>query len=424
MKKADTFYPGLDKIFLKALDYPAFSRPEYFIREQTKSGWSKGIFLNALMEMYHHYVMVLQITSNAQKSRLKKMQLELPANFGLDLQKETSGEINGTLTAAMLEDLKYSILNAFRIGRAEPVFDAYQIVAMCERMFLYIIAEFRKQVQKTTHAKYLADTRRKEGQLIDGEPEYIIYHYNIISDAPVVDFIRFRNEVRKLNLHAINPEELKAMLKPLYSAGVEIVELWNNQLQPIEVAPNSEALKKVIHDQILITFDPEEWVIWTHNIYSPDDFYREPSRHFLNQDFAAFAAKVANFISGEILKKNASKDIQKTGQKEYEDFDDLFINPTHKSPCYDLLHNAELIGPKRNYTGNLKSAFAIWAKELIINNIIVYTSDQVLTKLLNRKFQGLNMSPTVFRTPSPKARKSFQHGFKKRMKQLSQVSQL
>lgn len=423
MKKSDTFYPGLDIVFLKALDYPAFTRPEYFIREQTKSGWSKGIFLNALMEMYHHFVMVLQITSNAQKSRLKKAQLALPENFGLDLQKETSGELEGTLTAVMLEDLKYSIINAFRIGRAEPVFDSYQVIAMCERMFLYIRAEFSKQVQKTSNAKYLSDRRKKEGQVIEGDPEYIIYHYNIISDAPVIDFIRFRNEVRKLNLHAVNPDELKDMLKPLYSAGVEIVELWNNQLQPIEVAPNGEALKKIIHDQILITFDPEEWVIWTHNIYSPDDFYREPSRHFLNQDFAAFAAKVANFISGEILKKNHSKDVQKTGQTEYEDFDDLFINPTHKSPCYGLLQNAELIGSKRNYTGNLKSAFAIWARELIIHNIIVYTSDQVLTKLLNRKFQGLNMSAAVFRTTSPKARKSFQNVFKKGMKQLSQASQ-
>ena len=424
MRTADSIFPDMDLVFLKALNYPDFARPEYFIREQEKSGWSKGVFLHTLMGMHDHFSMSLQITTSAQKGRLKKENRHLPENFGLDLEKESKGQVKGTLTKKMLADLRYSIVNAYRIGKPEPSFDSYQVIAICERMFIYIRSQFNEQVKKTGNAWYLADRQRKEGQTIKGAPEYIIYHYNIISDAPVIDFTRFRNEVRKLLLNSINPSELKTMLQPLYTVGIEIVNLWNEKLQPIEVAPNEEELRKVIRDQRLITFDPEEMVIWTHNIYSPEDYYREPSKHFMNQDFVAFAAKVANLISAEVLKNSNAKKDQKVEHKAYEDFNDLFINPDHVIPCYELLKEEELVGDKGNYTGKLKSAFCLWANELRTKKIISYVPDQVLTKLLNRKFEGLDMDNSNFRTALTKAKRTYKSKFSKAMDKLSQSSQL
>lgn len=423
MATIDNIYPNIDLVFLKALNYPDFSRPEYFIKEQEKSGWSKGIFLRALMVIQEHFSMQLEMTTSAQKGKLKKEGRELPENFGLELEKESKGEVKGILTKKILEDLRYSIINAYRIGRQEPIFDSYQIIAYCERMFIYIRSQFNEQIKKTGNAWYLAERKRKEGQHIEGNPEYIIYHYNIISEAPVVDFQRFRNEVRKLLLNSLNPSELATMLKPLHTVGIEIVDLWNNHLQPIEVAANEEDLKKIIYDQRLITFDPEEMVIWTRNIYSPEDYYREPSKHFLNQDFVAFAAKVVNLISGEILKKVSVKEIQKLQQKEYEDFNDLFINPDHIIPCFELLRQEELIGEKSNYTGKLKSAFCLWANELRTKQVINYVPNELLTKLLNQKFEGLNMHSSNFRTPLTNASRKYKSKFSKAMDKLSQPSQ-
>lgn len=424
METADNIYPDMDLVFLKALNYPDFARPEYFIHEQEKSGWSKGVFLHTLMGMHEHFSISLQMSTSAQKGRLKKDNKELPEGFGLDLEKESKGHVQGTLTEKMLEDLRYSIINAYRIGKPGPSFDSYQVIAICERMFIYIRSQFNEQVKKTGNARYLADRQRKEGQTIEGNPEYIIYHYNIISEAPVIDFTRFRNEVRKLLLNSINPSELTTMLRPLYTVGVEIVNLWNSKLQPIEVAPNKEELKKVIRDQRLITFDSEEMVIWTHNIYSPEDYYREPSKYFMNQDFAAFAAKVANLISAEVLKEDDAKKHQKAAHNDYEDFDDLFIDPAHATPSYALLKEAELVGDKRNFLGKLKSAFCLWAIELRNKKIISYVPDQVLTKLLNRKFEGLDMNSSNFRTALTTAARKYKSKFSKAMERLSQSSQI
>lgn len=424
MGTADSIYPDMDLVFLKALNYPDFARPEFFIREQEKSGWSKGVFLHTVMGMHDHFSMSLQITTSAQKGRLKKENRELPKGFGLNLEKESKGQVKGTLTKKILEDLRYSIIKAYGIGKPEPFFDSYQVIAICERMFIYIRSQFNEQIKKTGNTQYLADRQRKEGQTIEGDPEYIIYHYNIISDAPVIDFTRFRNEVRKLLLNSNNPSELTTMLRPLYTVGIEIVNLWNNKLQPIEVAPNEEKRRKVIRDQRLITFDPEEMVIWTRNIYSPEDYYREPSKHFMNQDFAAFAAKVANLISAEVLKEDNAKKDQKVEDKVYEDFDELFIDRANILPCYSILKDEDLIGDKDNYIGKLKSAFCLWAIELKTKKLINYASDEVLTKLLNRKFDGLNMNSSNFRTALTTATRKYKSKFSKSMERLSQSSQV
>lgn len=424
MVNSDNIYPDLKLVFLKALTYPEFARPEYFIQEQKKSGWSKGVFLHSLMNVHEHFAVNLQIVTNVERSRLKKLNREVPESFGLDLNELSGGQVKGKLTKKILEDLRYAIINAYRIDKPQPVFDSYQIISFCEKMFIYIRGQFKEQIQKTSNAGYLAERQRKQGRTIEGRPEYIVYHYNIISDAPVVDFQAFRNEVRKLLLNSINPAELKTILKPLHVLGIEIVNLWNAKLQRVEYPSTDEKRELVIRDQKLIEFEYEEMTIWTRNTNSQEDFHREPNRHFMNQDFAFFAANVANLIAGEVLKEKGAKKEQKAEYKEPEDFDDLFKNPKQITPAYDILKKEELIGETGNYLGGLKSAFCVWVIELGNKGIIDYASDKTLTKLLNQRFKGLDMHDSNLRATSPKANKLYKSKFSKAMKELSQLSQL
>lgn len=424
MNAEDIIYPELGQVFLIALNYPEYARPEYYIKEQLKSDWSKGVFLRALLDWHEHYNMKLQIKSSHRKGQLKKEGRTLPEDFGLDLEEETKGKVEGKLTKKVLEDLRYAIQYAYKLNKEPPVFDSYQIISFCERILIFIKAQFNEQIKKTSSAKYTAERFRKEGQEVKGNPEYIIYTFNIISDAPVADFHRFRNEVRKLLLNSANPSELNSVLKPLYNISVEIVDLWNNKLQPIEVAQTEEERDRFVMDRRLITFDPYEMRIWHHNIYSPDDFYREQSEHFMNQDFAGFAAKVANLISGEVIKQSKVKKKVDPQVDEYDDLDELFSKPHYRKPCYEVLRDVGLIGENEGYIGNLKSAFCIWANELKIARLIKPVTDVVVTELMNRKFNGLKMDSSNFRTSLTKGSKLYKAEFKKVFTALSQPSQV
>ena len=68
-----------------------------------------------------------------------------------------------------------------------------------------------------------------------------------------------------------------------------------------------EGKGKAVRDQMLITFDDKTSQIWIRNTDDKEDFYKEPSEHFWNSDFAVFASNVANLISAEVLKEGISK---------------------------------------------------------------------------------------------------------------------
>ena len=420
MKTDNVIYPELDLVFLRALNYPEYARPEYYIKEQAKSGWSKGVFLRSLLDIHEWYSIKLRIRTSQKKRAFEKENRKLPEDFGLDLEEETNGEVKGKLTKKVLEDLRYAVQYAYKFDKKQPEFDSYQILTFCERILQFIKAQFNEQIQKTSSAKFLAEKFRKEGQEIDGNPEYVIYSYDIISDAPVANIYRFRNEVRKLLLNSSHPEELKTILKPLEILSVEIVNIWNTRLQPIEVAESEEERNKHIRDRRLITFDPDDMKIWHHNIYSPDDFHREPSSHFLNQDFAKFAANVANLITGEVLKNTKTEDEVKATGTVFEDLDELFIKAHYITPSYLILKDEVLIGDNNQYIGNLKSAFCVWAIQMRNLNIIHPVNDGIITSLLNKKFQGLNMNSSNFRTSLTKAKRKYENVFKQKLKKLSQ----
>jgi|GEM_PF-5262793 len=223
--------PNIHLIFLQAIEYPDYARPEFFIKEQLKSGWSRAVYLQTLLMVYEFYDMKLTIYSSKERNDLKKQNKKLPDDFGLDLDKETNGIQKGKLTKKVLEDLRFAVQQAYKIDSPKPEFNSFEVFAFCERILLFIKGQFEDQIRKNSSARFVADKYRNQGHLIEGNPEYLVYHYNIISEAPLVDYHRFRNEVRKLLLTSINPEELKIILQPLRELSIKIVDLWNKQLQ-------------------------------------------------------------------------------------------------------------------------------------------------------------------------------------------------
>ena len=65
--KNSFIYSQVERVFLKALNYPDYARPEYFIKEQEKSGWSKGVFLRTLLDTHEHYSLRLQVYTGQQE---------------------------------------------------------------------------------------------------------------------------------------------------------------------------------------------------------------------------------------------------------------------------------------------------------------------------------------------------------------------
>lgn len=413
--------PNIHLTFLQAIEYPDYARSEFFIKEQLKSGWSRDVYLSTLLRVYESYKIKLDIYSSKEKNELAKKGRKLPDDFGLDLAQETNGIQKGKLDKKVLEDLAYAVRQAYKIDKPKPEFNSYEIIAFCERILIFIRSQFEEQIKKTGIAHVIAEQHKKEGGEIKGVPVYRIYHYSIISDAPIADYYQFRNEIRKLLLTSQNPEELETILRPLFDLSVKIVDLWNSKLHFIEepkVEPNEDT-ETAIREQRLITFDHQKLEIWNKNIFDDDDFLRETTVHFFNRDLAVFASRVANLISGEVL-KDWNK--YKLKEKKYASFDELFIDSSIAGKCYKLLIDEQFIDTDFNYRGNLKSIACLWVKELGRASLIIHQKDSVYLDLLNKKFKGLNLSLAVFRKHSGKAKQLHERNFRVQLSQIAQLS--
>ena len=412
--------PDLGPLFLQALEFPTHARPEVYMKAQKKSGWSKAVFLRTLLNEWEHYDTVWQIHANKERTDLRKQGNKLPEDFGVDLEKETNGKQKGKLTRKALEDLRFAVEQAYKFEVPDPVFDSFQIIAFCERLLLFIKGQYEEQIMPYHSVNFVVERLKKAGHRIKGNPTHVVYHYNIITDAPVGDFYRFKTEVRKLLLNSVHPEELKTILTPVKELCIKIVDLWNNDLQSLDQPIEEKDRNRAVREQRLMTFNYWDISMWHRNIQFDDEFYREPSLHFMNRDFAVFAANVANLITYEVLKqKKTTKNFNSISQ-EYRNFDELFINPHTSKEYYNLLVEEQLIGPNFNYIGGLKSAFCIWVKELSKQGVIHFISDDDMTVLLNNKFASLRMSSSLFRSTMTKAVKEYQPKFKKEISKLKQ----
>src|SRR5258708_2603618 len=102
----------VEDILIKALKYPSFVRPEYFLKEQSASGWTKPIFLQTLLETIIHYRAILSI--KVQQHRRKQNSPEEEENISIEITAAGAKPI--TITKKTLDELKVSIEIAWKIG--------------------------------------------------------------------------------------------------------------------------------------------------------------------------------------------------------------------------------------------------------------------------------------------------------------------
>jgi hypothetical protein len=392
-------FPDVLPVFLDAIKYPKFARPEYFIKKQKESGWSKGVYLRALQESYHHCIGVLEFYRGVERRKSKRETGgEEPSkdDFVLSIEKLTEGKQKGDITERLLKDLFSAIEFAYKFEKSTPVFTPFDILAFAERLLLFVRKQFNWQIQKTNRAYYLAEKQRKQGFKIENAPEYIVYHYHIISEAPIFDFHRYRSEVRNLLLNSRNPQGLKVMLKPIFDLAVSIVDLWSEKLSEIEepLSDSSPMKGKAIFDDSLIEFNEQTLQISYRVTYSLEDIYREPASRYMNRDFAVFASRVANLIADEVLqlKGDIRKGIPEI--KEVQKLEDLFFQMDKFVSYVDILRkvspivinesNQYLLGPRQ------KGALVAWISALKNKGIIQPVEQKTLAALMNAYFKGVD----------------------------------
>ena len=422
MPSASTIiHPDLESVFLKALQYPLYARPEFYLKQQQDSGWSKVVFFNALHGISEYFDTKLAIQRSDQRRLFKKDGKILPSDFGINLEKETQGKLIGTLTGKSIQELRSAIDYAARIDLPKPKFNSYQILAFCERILTFVIDQFEIQLKKDGSARFVAERLRKLGHQIEGSPEYIIYHYQIISEAPLADFSIFKNELRKLILTSRNPAELRVILQPTFQRCKRIIELWNEDLINLDEPTKKEYKNKAVRDERVIEFDHHNLTIWHADSESANNYYRIRTEHFMNRDFAEFAYNVAEIISREVFKETeVAKNLP---DRKFANFDDLFIIPETIIPAYRVLIEEEIITENFDHIGHLKTAFCVWINELKRAKLIHHCPDRLLNELLNKKISSLRLSLASYRKPFTRAENQFRNIFQKKLSKLSQLSQ-
>ena len=114
-------FPNTNKIFIDGLKYLPFARPEFYLMEQEKSGWSKGVFLKALSDAHSYYSVRLTLE---KKTGIKVEKLSPIVNKDGSHTLETVA-----LTNEMLEELLQSVNIAYRWNVPAPKFDNYDILS-------------------------------------------------------------------------------------------------------------------------------------------------------------------------------------------------------------------------------------------------------------------------------------------------------
>jgi len=87
-------------VLLSALTQPEYSRREYFVIQQGKSGYSPDVFFKLMLDAHRHYVAKIKTTFSK------------PDVSGLPLLSETNWRLNGHLFLSDLQALKKNIEEA------------------------------------------------------------------------------------------------------------------------------------------------------------------------------------------------------------------------------------------------------------------------------------------------------------------------
>jgi hypothetical protein len=325
-------------IFLEALDYPHYVRPFFFIKKQKELGWHKEIFLNGLINVYFHYDQIFEMKLSAAKGKNPESKID---DVSLSIDEETEGKYKGILTKKIIDELDISILTAFEIDKPQKQFSDVEIINFTEYALWFIKNEFKIQIGEIQFNGFRPRTKT-----------YFVYL--IASEAPFLNFPKFKSAVQTILWNGNNNSILKKSLKNYHKAANEIVEIWNSKLFKLQQKfyKNTEDDRE-LPETIKMEFKHEGL---SHSWWNDDKMFnvKNPKR-YLNQDLAQFAADITNFLASEI--KETNKEDVEVSQK---DFVSDFLKGIHELQKDGVLQS--FIKSIKDKKEKVESPFSIWFK--------------------------------------------------------------
>ena len=272
----------LSPVFFEALEHPEYAWPNFFIIKQKQSVWSKGVYLTALNEVYDASKTRLEITFRARQSKNKELKIE---EIKLPVKEFIRGDNERLIDKTILTKLHLAIHAAGYWDLEKEKFTPYQILSFVEYALWFMRNEFQ----------YVAGLKEIKGF----RPRTKSYfNYKIAQNAPFFDFPRFKAALREINLAQQDRHVFEATLEPFKKAANEIVTLWNDYISVIVLREGSSEETEP-PELLMVEFHAEELNFSWWN--DQDLFEVRPTKLYLAQDFAYYAAKISNLISNEIL---------------------------------------------------------------------------------------------------------------------------
>jgi hypothetical protein len=226
--------------------------------------------------------------------------------------------------------------------------------------------------------------------------------------SPAFDYFLFEDALRNVLLNSTNPDNLKQMTKALSELSKEIVHFWNDEFHKLEsdFDVQKQTVKKT---RQFIEFDVEKrWFkIWM----DVKIFVKYSNKNFYNYDLVNFASRVGSVVDREVFGIEGGS--LKPNKTNPQTLSELFKTENDYLISVAALRTIQAIDKaNQNLIGNaLKGVMQVWI-DILRNErrCLKQVTDALLTILLNKEFQGLNIGEKSdgkhFRNPINKRAKA------------------
>lgn len=400
---------GTDETFLAALQYELFTIPEYWIKKQQESGWSRQTYLELLRGQHSHYLMELQRLKEIERKKDPTIESN---KIGRSLAELTNGKVteartlkgNDTtiLNNELLESLFICLHKAYEFGKPAPVYTDLQIVSFALKAVFYILSEIKIQAGLMAAGHFSRNPPKDFMPFSkDGEKMYLIHDYSLIQPSPVFDYFLFEDALRSLMLNSINSENLKKITKPLFNMSEEVVKLWNDKVGDLHT--DFEVQKSnVKKSRQFIEFDIGKR--WFKTWRDTQTFVKMDAKNFDTFDLVLYASRVGGIVASEIMgRQEDSPKPKKANPKVFSEIfekDENYISSIRALRELNLIdeNNANIIGTPLKGVMQVLVDFLRYERRYL-----KHVPDALLTVLLNKEFPGLNLSERAdgkhFRNP-------------------------
>jgi hypothetical protein len=293
---------NLKTTFFEALGLPEYARPNFYLIKQQESGWSKGVYLLTLEEVYHHCSEHLTIVFRSKKRSQPELRRQ---DLKIAIKDITKGSETGFVDEKLLTSLFISVRSAYSFGVAPRHYSAIEILQFVEHSLAFIRTQFLEQVSKHQQIEASGGTNR-------------FWIYYIATDGPYFDAQKFKTAAYELLFSAGNSAYVLALFKQYKRVSVELVNLWNNKLFFIEqdalkAHPANEQKKQ--HVELTSDFK----LLW-HTNGLDEHFEMLSPQPYMNQNLAHYAANIANSLSFPLGQKSQEISVRSGSYDFLSDF--------------------------------------------------------------------------------------------------------